>query len=329
MSREYTTGARGRRRRASRPRNAGHVASCVRSGPGVESRVRVREWGSPKSSPADRRAFRTEAEKARTQLNQGDGGDGEMSITQVSASQPTVVLVHGAFAESSSWSGVITLLLNDGYPAIAVANPLRGVAFDSDYLRAALADISGDIVLVGHSYGGTVISGGGTGNPNVKALVYIGAFAPEAGETPGDLAGKLPGSTLAETLTSVTLPGGGMEPVHRAGQVPRAVRGGFVRRGRCGRWPSPNVLSRSLLLGRLGRAGLEVDPVMVPLRRARQEHSGRGAPLHGRPRGLEEDDRAQGRIAYRRHPRSRRRCSILRSADAKPQPHSPRKRKQT
>ena len=104
-----------------------------------------------------------------------------MSITEQSDSKPTIVLVHGAFAESSSWSGVITMLLDDGYPAIAVANPLRGVAFDSDYLRATLADISGDIVLVGHSYGGTVISGGGAGNPQVKALVYIGAFAPDAG----------------------------------------------------------------------------------------------------------------------------------------------------
>ncbi|KAA9148636.1 alpha/beta hydrolase [Microbacterium lushaniae] len=134
-----------------------------------------------------------------------------MSITPESTSHPTVVLVHGAFAESSSWSGVISLLLDDGYPAIAVANPLRGVAFDSDYLRATLAGISGDIILVGHSYGGTVISGGGAGNSRVKALVYIGAFAPEEGETPGDLAGKLPGSTLAETLTSVALPGGGAD----------------------------------------------------------------------------------------------------------------------
>ncbi|KQX06892.1 MULTISPECIES: alpha/beta fold hydrolase [unclassified Leifsonia] len=134
-----------------------------------------------------------------------------MSITEQSESKPTVVLVHGAFAESSSWSGVITRLLDDGFPAIAVANPLRGVSFDSDYLRATLADISGDIVLVGHSYGGTVISGGGTGNQQVKALVYIGAFAPDAGETPGDLAGKLPGSTLAETLTQVPLADGGVD----------------------------------------------------------------------------------------------------------------------
>jgi len=131
-----------------------------------------------------------------------------MSITEPSSSKPTVVLVHGAFAESSSWNGVISGLLADGYPAIAVANPLRGGTSDSDYLRALLADITGDIVLVGHSYGGVVISGGGTGNPNVKALVFVGGFAPDEGETPGELANKFEGSTLAETLTSVDVPGG-------------------------------------------------------------------------------------------------------------------------
>ena len=139
-----------------------------------------------------------------------------MSITQPATDKPTVVLVHGAFAESSSWTGVIEMLLRDGYPAIALANPLRGVTFDSDYLRATLADIDGDIVLVGHSYGGTVISGGGAGNPNVKALVFVGAFAPEAGETPGDLANKLPGSTLAGTLTQVSPSRWWSRPVHHA-----------------------------------------------------------------------------------------------------------------
>lgn len=131
-----------------------------------------------------------------------------MSITEQSPTKPTVILVHGAFAESSSWDGVIRELLADGFPAIAVANPLRGVTSDSDYLRALLSDVTGDIILVGHSYGGTVISGGGTGNPNVKALVFIGAFAPDEGETPGDLAGKFPGSTLAGTLASVDVPDG-------------------------------------------------------------------------------------------------------------------------
>jgi pimeloyl-ACP methyl ester carboxylesterase len=83
------------------------------------------------------------------------------------------------------------------------------VSFDSDYLRALLADVTGDIILVGHSYGGTVISGGGAGNPNVKALVFVGAFAPEEGETPGDLASRMPGSSLGETLTKVAQPDGG------------------------------------------------------------------------------------------------------------------------
>ncbi len=134
-----------------------------------------------------------------------------MSITAPSTDKPTIVLVHGAFAESSSWSGVITMLVDAGYPTIALANPLRGVAFDCDYLRATLADIAGDVVLVGHSYGGVVISGGGAGNPNVKALVFVGAFAPEGGETPGELANRMPGSSLADTLTSVNVPGGGTD----------------------------------------------------------------------------------------------------------------------
>ena len=140
-----------------------------------------------------------------------------MSITEPN-SKPTVVLVHGAFAESSSWNGVISGLVGDGYPVIAVANPLRGVTSDADYLRALLADIVGDIIVVGHSYGGTVMSGGATGNPNVKALVFVGAFAPEEGETPGDLAGKFPGSTLAATLTAVPLPEGGNDLYIRQGE---------------------------------------------------------------------------------------------------------------
>jgi pimeloyl-ACP methyl ester carboxylesterase len=132
-----------------------------------------------------------------------------MSITEPTTGKPTVVLVHGAFAESSSWNGVISSLLDEGFPAIAVANPLRGVTFDSDYLRALLTDVAGDVILVGHSYGGTVISGGGADNPNVKALVFVGAFAPEEGETPGDLASRMPGSSLGETLTKVAQPDGG------------------------------------------------------------------------------------------------------------------------
>ena len=97
--------------------------------------------------------------------------------------KPTVVLVHGAFADASGWSGVIERLEDRGYPVIAPANPLRGVSADAAYLRTFLATIEGPIVLVGHSYGGVVISNAATGNPNVKALVYIAAYAPDLGDT--------------------------------------------------------------------------------------------------------------------------------------------------
>lgn len=134
-----------------------------------------------------------------------------MSITTPATGKPTVVLVHGAFAESSSWDGVVRLLLADGYPVLALANPLRGVAHDSEYLRRVLSSVEGDIVCVGHSYGGTVITNGATGNDQVKALVFVGGFAPDTGESAADLAGRYEGGTLGETLAQVELPDGGVD----------------------------------------------------------------------------------------------------------------------
>lgn len=134
-----------------------------------------------------------------------------MSITTTVAGKPTIVLVHGAFAESSSWAGVVSLLLDAGYPALAVANPLRGVRYDADYLRATLLGIQGDIILVGHSYGGMVMSNAVSENPNVTALVYVGAFAPDAGETAIELSGRFPGSSLGDTLSPIKLPDGGVD----------------------------------------------------------------------------------------------------------------------
>ncbi|OII09058.1 alpha/beta fold hydrolase [Curtobacterium sp. MCBA15_008] len=128
-----------------------------------------------------------------------------MSITSTSPIHPTVILVHGAFADASSWNGVVRILLDQGFPVIAVANPLRGVAADAAYLRALLADVSGDILLVGHSYGGTVITNGATDNPQVRGLVYVGGFAPDSGESAADLAGRYEGGTLGDTLTAVPL----------------------------------------------------------------------------------------------------------------------------
>ena len=85
--------------------------------------------------------------------------------------KPTVILVHGAFADASGWSGEIRHLQNDGYTVLAPANPLRGIASDAAYIRSVLATISGPIVLVAHSYGGAVITNAASGNPNVKAVV--------------------------------------------------------------------------------------------------------------------------------------------------------------
>ncbi|MEV5900771.1 alpha/beta hydrolase [Streptomyces sp. NBC_00015] len=117
--------------------------------------------------------------------------------------KPTVVLVHGAFADSTSWNGVIAELRHDGYPVVAVANPLRSLSGDSVYLKNVLASIDGPVVLAGHSYGGSVISNAATGNKNVKALVYLAAFLPEKGESAVDLSGKFPGSTLGDALRPV------------------------------------------------------------------------------------------------------------------------------
>ena len=114
------------------------------------------------------------------------------------AAKPTIVLVHGAFADGSSWTGVITRLQHDGYNVIAPANPLRSLSGDSSYIAGVLAQIPGPIVLVGHSYGGAVITNAAAGNPNVKALVYVDAFIPDVGENIFQLGGA--GSLLGGAL---------------------------------------------------------------------------------------------------------------------------------
>lgn len=119
--------------------------------------------------------------------------------------KPTVVLVHGAFAESSSWNPVLAKLIAKGYPVIAVANPLRSLKTDAAYLASILDTITGPVVLVGHSYGGSVISVAATGKANVEALVYVSGVAPDLGETTAALVGKFPGSTLGPTLAPPTI----------------------------------------------------------------------------------------------------------------------------
>jgi pimeloyl-ACP methyl ester carboxylesterase len=126
-----------------------------------------------------------------------------MSVPTQNTDKPTIVLVHGAFADSSSWNGVITELHRDGFPVIAPANPLRDLHSDAAYLRSLIDSIDGPVVVVGHSYGGSVLSEAVDGAGGVRALVYIASFLLEPGESTVELAGKYPGGELGPALNPV------------------------------------------------------------------------------------------------------------------------------
>ncbi|WP_214401044.1 alpha/beta fold hydrolase [Pseudonocardia lacus] len=118
----------------------------------------------------------------------------------------TIVLVHGAYADSSSWNGSITALREAGHPVIAAANPLRSIEGDAAYVRSLLDSIDGPIVVAGHSYGGVVMSHAADGHPDVTALVFVASFLPEPGENLVDLVGKFPGARLGDAAQPVPYP---------------------------------------------------------------------------------------------------------------------------
>ncbi|MGW0198019.1 alpha/beta fold hydrolase [Nonomuraea sp. NPDC003201] len=125
--------------------------------------------------------------------------------------QPVIVLVHGAFAESAGWNRVIQRLHSNGLTAVAAANPLRSVEGDAAYVRDVINGIGRPVVLVGHSYGGMVITQAAAGNPAVHALVYVAAFAPEPAESAFLLSAKFEGSTLGGALEAYPVASGGNE----------------------------------------------------------------------------------------------------------------------
>ena len=134
-----------------------------------------------------------------------------MNMTDQSANtgaRPTIVLVHGAFADASSWNGVIERLQQQGYTVIAPANPLRGVIADSAYTASLLNQIDGPVLLAGHSYGGAVITNAATSAPNVDGLVFVAAFAPDEGENLGDVEAGSKDSVLNAALVQYTYPAG-------------------------------------------------------------------------------------------------------------------------
>jgi pimeloyl-ACP methyl ester carboxylesterase len=120
---------------------------------------------------------------------------------------PTVLLVHGAFADGSSWNKVIARLRAAGLVARAVANPLRGLTSDGEYVASVVSQTEGDVVLVGHSYGGPVVTYAGSSAPNVKALVLVAAFGLDKGENAQDAPADFPETQLSGALQAWTYPG--------------------------------------------------------------------------------------------------------------------------
>jgi pimeloyl-ACP methyl ester carboxylesterase len=129
-----------------------------------------------------------------------------MSESEQSNGGVTVVLVHGAFADSSSWNGVVELLLAKGVKVTAAVNPLRGIAIDSDYVAGIFQQTPGPVLVVGHSYGGAVITNAAAQADNVVGLVFVAAFAPDEGETLGDIEAGSKDSVLNPALVPINYP---------------------------------------------------------------------------------------------------------------------------
>ena len=220
----------------------------------------------------------------------------------MSTTKQTVVLVHGAYADSSSWNGSIDALQEAGHRVIAVANPLRGLESDGDYLRSVLESIDGPIVIAGHSYGGSVMSHAAEGNPNVTALVYVASFLAEVGESLLELVEKFPGAQLggAAVPTPYRTPDGSTqtELTIDPEPLPGAVRG----RRRPGRRTADGRHAASPRARRLhcpgDPRGLAVHRVVGAARGAGPRRPRRAGALHD---GAGRRAPRRGRRVPRRH----------------------------
>ena len=189
--------------------------------------------------------------------------------------KPTVVLVHGAWADASSWSGEVATLQAAGYDARAIANPLQDLTTDSEYVADYLKSIKGPIVLVGHSYGGAVITGAGT-HQNVAALVYIAAFMPDAGESVNTLiAGfpsDVPGPPILPPKNGLLFLDRGKFRASFAGDLPKLVSGHDP-----GPHDSPASPADNVPAGRLNGDRGGGQPFGLPLTTARRGRSYRAS----------------------------------------------------
>lgn len=165
---------------------------------------------------------------ARIESRRGRPIQKEKNMT---SEKPTIVLVHGAFADSSSWEGVAKALSPD-HTIIAVANPLRDLAGDAAYVASVVATVDGPVVLVGHSYAGTVITEAAATSPNVVGLGYVAAFIPEVGESSGELNAKFPGSLLTpDNLVARTTADGKTDLYIRSDRYEEVYAGGLSPEG--------------------------------------------------------------------------------------------------
>jgi len=123
---------------------------------------------------------------------------------------PTIVLLHGAFGDASSWRPVFDRLVGDGHTVLAPPNPLRGLPYDASYTASVIDQLDGPVVLVGHSYGGTVITVAGTSD-KVAGLVYVAGVVPDEGESVNDLQGRFPSLAMGPLVQPLSLPDGGVE----------------------------------------------------------------------------------------------------------------------
>jgi pimeloyl-ACP methyl ester carboxylesterase len=151
-------------------------------------------------------------------------------MTEANSAKPTVVLVHGAFADAGSWAGVTELLLKAGVKVQALVNPLRGLASDSAYVASAIAQIPGPVLAVGHSYGGASITNAATTTPNVVGLVFVAGFAPDEGEILSEIEGTSRDSALGPALLTAQYPtGSGDETATELYVNPASFREVFAR----------------------------------------------------------------------------------------------------
>ena len=204
-------------------------------------------------------------------------------------SKPTVVLVHGGWDNSTGWNAVVAKLQERGYDVIAPANPLRDLASDSAYISSVLDTIEGSIVLVGHSYGGAVITNAAEGHDNVEALVFIAAFAPDEGESLFQLVTMNPGSEIGPaTLVArpYPLPGGAVwdRPVPHTGGHENGLRGGPSSKHHRSHVRHAAAVLRGSLREPLRGASVGVHPVVVPGRESGPRHPAGDATIHGRAR---------------------------------------------